>query len=369
MDESEWDVIILGAGPAGAVAALTLARAGCQTLLLDRRPFPRDKCCGDALSPLSRNLLIELRLWDALNPLAESTEKARLYLPDSLPLQLIYPFNFLRREVFDARLATAAVESGAVFRLGKGDKVTERSELVEVELADSSILRAKYLVLATGVENRLAVSAGLFPSEPPNGFGLRRYYHLTEENKKALIPTVLLFPHSNGFGWIWPVGDDLVNVGLGFTAANVKNYKIGLDQFRSMINEDKRMKAVLGDAEPVGPIAGGWMRMGFQLKGAAARGRVFTVGDAASLACKVDGGGIFAAMWSGRTAGEMIARTLKSEITRPDKAYCRALSRKFGREYALLNRVAALHQARWLREALIRAELRLGALNLFQPRR
>jgi len=108
--------------------------------------------------------------------------------------------------------------------------------------------------------------------------------------------------------------------------------------------------------------------MGFSMEGAAAQGRLLAAGDAAALACKFDGGGIHAAMRSGWMAGTAIVQALRGEIRRPDEMYLRLLRRKFGREYALWNRLAAVHHHFRTRDWILQAVNRLGGAKLHRSR-
>jgi menaquinone-9 beta-reductase len=113
-DASEWDVIVIGAGPAGSMAATLLARRGLRTLLVERNSFPRYKVCGACLNPLSLSLLTEAGL-DHVVADAVPLDRFCLQSPGGT-LQLDLPGSVsLSREQFDARLAQAAIDAGAAF--------------------------------------------------------------------------------------------------------------------------------------------------------------------------------------------------------------------------------------------------------------
>ncbi|MFT5323775.1 MAG: flavin-dependent dehydrogenase [Planctomycetaceae bacterium] len=120
--DTEWDVVVIGAGPAGALTATLLARRGLKTLLVEKRVFPRYKVCGACLNPLSLTLLASAGL---AHVVADAVPLDRFCLQSSggtLTLDLPGSVS-LSREQLDARLAQAAIDAGAMFLSGCSAKV------------------------------------------------------------------------------------------------------------------------------------------------------------------------------------------------------------------------------------------------------
>ena len=112
--ECLWDAAVVGAGPAGALAACLLARKGKRVLLVDRSSFPRDKACGCCLNPVGAKLLEDLHL-SSVSAGAARLDRLLLRLP-SRSLELELPASLgLPRTIFDARLVQAAIDAGADF--------------------------------------------------------------------------------------------------------------------------------------------------------------------------------------------------------------------------------------------------------------
>jgi geranylgeranyl reductase family protein len=303
-----FDAVIVGAGPAGSIAALCLARAGARVALVDRRRFPRDKACGDLVGPRGVRLLAELGVGvpDArrVGDLIVIGPSGRRILLPALP-GLDYPDHALAvsRVAFDNALFEAAVAAGACpvrdrFVGLTGDPHTPTG----VELASSGELRAGVVVGADGATSRVAVAADLVDSQLPLwGFALRAYVDAPVELPHIVLwepQPWRLFP---GYGWIFPTADGRANVGLGLG--------VGADRLLAR-QAGERFEAFCGYLErqgllPTAPRSverlGGWLKMGM-IGTMPARGTVLLAGDAAGLINPLQGEGIAQAMASGRAA-------------------------------------------------------------------
>jgi flavin-dependent dehydrogenase len=114
-----WPIVIVGAGPAGSVCALSLARAGHQVLLLDKYDFPRDKTCGDQLIPDSLKVLAQLNLLDRVRPLALANDRIRVFSPGRIDFIVRCDYFAIKRRDFDHVMVQAATEAGATFAKAK----------------------------------------------------------------------------------------------------------------------------------------------------------------------------------------------------------------------------------------------------------
>jgi len=158
--EEVWDVAVVGAGPAGAMAARELAKLGAQVLLVDKASFPRQKVCGCCLNRCSLSTLRSVGLEDLTErlgavsvdrfDLAVSSRHARLRLPARTSVS---------REAFDAALVAAAIESGAAFlpetRARLGSSNADSRQLVLSQKAQACTISASVLVAADGLAGQL----------------------------------------------------------------------------------------------------------------------------------------------------------------------------------------------------------------------
>src|SRR4051812_38441386 len=151
------DVVIVGGGPAGVAAAVPLARAGRDVVVLDKAVFPRDKCCGDGLTTLALRELEGLGLHPKMVPNWKTVDAAWLRSPSGrevclpLPADGIFAATTPRREL-DAALVDIAEEAGATVLQGRSfDGIRSGSASVEVDVADHGTIETRYVIAADGM--------------------------------------------------------------------------------------------------------------------------------------------------------------------------------------------------------------------------
>lgn len=150
-----WPVVIIGAGPAGSSAAIFLAKAGKQVLLVDRASFPRGKVCGCCLNGVTLELLRDLNAGDAVERRGLPIEKIRL-ATDSRQVELALPGGVsVSRDWFDAHLIQQAIEHGASFLDGVTARILpQRDATVSVRLSEASTVQAEAVIVADGLSGR-----------------------------------------------------------------------------------------------------------------------------------------------------------------------------------------------------------------------
>jgi geranylgeranyl reductase family protein len=324
-----YDVIVAGAGPAGSTAARECAQRGLSVLLVDRAEFPRDKPCGGGVNVRAARLLP----FD-LAPVVERTIygiRVSVREAQTFERRTSEPLSYLtQRRRLDAFLAQKAVDAGATFR--------ERAPMTSVGRAGRSVtIRAgresfegRVLIAADGANGPTARLAGVH---------LRRHMGIALEGNITPEPYPESWSHifgidvggaPGGYGWLFPKGDHL-NIGVGGW------YHIGptlRDRLHSMTNfygfDPCALWGVRGHPLPVrlpdSPLV---------------HDNVLLVGDAAGLLDPLTGEGIFAAIWSGRSAAEHVSRYLVEE-TSTLEAYRRDVAR------ALLPDLATCNQLHFL---------------------
>ena len=216
----DYDLIIVGAGPAGSTMALFAARAGLQTLLLDKHTFPRDKICGDVIPARARPIIKELGLTSALSAHAHfQSEEWRIYADDEVLGLSAHPVTIPRRK-FDAILFEAARE---VVDTLEGARVTS-------VLTDDGRATGVTGVYAGGqsfqFSGRVIAGADGYASIVARSMGVYRYLrdHMAVATRvyyrgvKQTTPGIEMYydrRHWPDYFWIFPVGQDIVNVGYG----------------------------------------------------------------------------------------------------------------------------------------------------------
>ena len=340
------DVIVVGAGPAGSSAAHWCASAGLDVLLLEKAAFPRDKVCGDGLTPRAVAELARMGVdidpaegWIRNEGLRVFAGRRSWELP--WPEVAAFPgYGMARsRMSLDHRLAQHAQRSGA--KLLERTKVTgplldERTGRVvgvTAQTADKrdAVYRAPVVVAADGVSSRFATALGIARRDDrPLGTAYRTYYKSegTPRHEDAWMESHLelwsgqpgksdLLP---GYGWIFALGDGTVNVGLGSVSSTPQRRSAVGHDYRSLLQQWVANTPESWGFTPenqVGQIRGAALPMGFNRTPMYRDGTIL-VGDAAGMVSPFNGEGIAYALQAGRVAADAIAqaRTRTTDASR-----------------------------------------------------
>jgi geranylgeranyl reductase family protein len=400
----EADVIVVGAGPAGSTTAYYLAQSGLDVLLLEKSRFPREKVCGDGLTPRGVRALIAMGInvseqdgWVRNKGLRVIGAGKRMELP--WPELSSYPgYGLVRpRTDLDQMLARRAQQAGARLREGVTvtgpvlDDRTGRITGVVAKAADEDgrnsaerSYRARVIVAADGNSSRLSVAMGLRKRDDrPLGVAVRTYYQSPRHDDDHLESWLDLWDGDRllpGYGWIFGMGDGTSNVGLGLLNTSAA---FGHTDYHALLRKWLAgMPAEWGFTEEnrTQPIRGAALPMGFNRTPQYHRG-LLLAGDAAGMVNPFNGEGIAYAMESGeilaRTVTQALARARRAETERVLAGYPRALADAYGGYYAVgrvfskaigrpgLMRFATKHSMS--RPALMGFALKLLA-NLTDPR-
>jgi geranylgeranyl reductase family protein len=314
--EGRFDVLVVGGGPAGSVAALVLARGGARVALVDKARFPRDKACGDLVGPRGVQLLDDLgvkipgsRQVGDMIVVGPTGRRVRLPCRPGIT----YPgYGFSApRAVFDQTLQAEAETAGAEVFVGRAAEPIWRDRGLDgFELSSGARVCADIVFGADGATSRVADVAGLVdPARVLWGFALRAYVH-----DPVALPHIALWESEPrrgfpGYGWLFPGVDGRANIGLGLGTLSDRGASgTAAQQFAAFAGHLRRLEVLQTDvpSDPRQPgRLGGWLKMGM-VGTMPGRGRVLLVGDAAGLVNPLQGEGIAQAMGSGRAAAEAV---------------------------------------------------------------
>jgi len=328
----EADVIVVGAGPGGSSAAYHLARHGLSVLLLEKTEFPREKVCGDGLTPRAVRQLVRMGI-DTTPDAGWLRNKGLRILGGGVRMELDWPdlasfpdYGLTRTRLdFDQLLALHAKGAGAELLTGHnvtGPLLDAAARVVGVTAKagdETCIFKAPLVLAADGVSARFALALGMAKREDrPIGVAVRRYYRSPSRHDDDYLESWLelrskesgdkLLP---GYGWIFGLGDGRVNVGLGVlnssSAWGKTNFRAMLTDWLSTTPPDWGMN---DEANAAGPILGAALPMGFNRVPHYTRG-VLLVGDSGGMVNPFNGEGIAYAMESAELAAEAAVEALR----------------------------------------------------------
>jgi len=344
------DVLVVGAGPGGAAAAHWLARDGHSVTLVEKKAFPRDKTCGDGLTPRAVLQLAEMG-FDFDVPGFHRITGLRSYAGDELMLEMEWPAHsvypdwggIMRRRDLDAQVAMLAERQGVVVRQQtSAHPVVEDGRLAGVELnsGDSrETVHPRIVVIADGSLNRFGRELGTSRRRDyPMGLAARGYYRSPRSNDGFMESQLDIRDSSGasmpGYGWIFPLGDGEVNVGVGLLSTfkrwkHVNTTKMMDDYVRSAPD----YWALSEEAKASEPV-GGKLTMSFS-KGPLVGPNWITVGDAAGAINPWNGEGISYAYETGRLAAHYVGQALAADDTSLLERYPQHLEDEYGLYYKM----------------------------------
>ncbi|GIG28188.1 geranylgeranyl reductase family protein [Cellulomonas marina] len=343
-----WDLVVVGAGPAGAAAALGALRArpGARVLLLDRADFPRDKACGDGIAPHALDVLADLGVTGLLDD-RHTVTHLRLEAGDAVvDREMARPAWVVPRRVLDTRLVAAAVDAGAVLRRHRVRAVRTTPGSVVLD----ETVRARVVVGADGVHS--AIRSALAPPGHHRRALAVRAYAPTPPGQEGRQIIRFVPGRSLSYAWAFDRGDGLSNVGYGELLASGRR--------GAPVPAPGRAQLVARAADLLPgrtDDACDWRGAHLPLMPARLRhpssGRVLLAGDAAALVNPVSGEGIAYALMSGAAAGRAAA-TSPHAPARPYRRELRRLLAAHARDTAAAARLVAA-------PPLLRAAVRAAA--------
>ena len=345
---TDVDVLVVGAGPAGAASAYHLARHGVDVLVVDKAEFPREKVCGDGLTPRGVAAVARMGV-DMTEPGFVRVGGLRVFGP-TVRLDLPWPklrrfpdYGVVRtRHDFDHILVQRATKAGAI--------LWERTEAVMPLTRDGWVVgarvrrddggpetvRARYVLACDGASSRFAMKAGVRrDASRPLGVAARRYFRSPREQPPYFESYFNLWENGvvlPGYGWIFPVGDGVLNVGAGLLNTTSMFKDVSSRRMLDVFLRNLPPEWEIGEENADGPVLSGPLPMGFNRAPLALPG-LLVVGDAGGLINPFTGEGIAYAIESGELAAELVHESLASGRPGLAHVYPIALRERYGKYF------------------------------------
>lgn len=335
-----YDIVVVGAGPAGSMAARAAAKAGARVLMLDKRhELGVPVQCGEALN---EEVLKELKVKPKRRWITSRIKVAKLVSPSGISVVVegrsVGKIGYiLDRKIFDKHLALLAVKAGSDIRVGtfvdglikKNNKV----EGVKARGAEGRIkIYADVIIAADGVMSRVARWAGVNTTLGPDEIESCAQFKMVGVDIESTSTMEFYFGNKiapGGYAWIFPRDEDTANVGLGVLPSRAKRAPVKyLEDFVGMMPNLRKARVFemnVGGVPVCGPIK------------RTVKGNVLIVGDAARQVNALTGGGIDSSMRAGNIAGEVAAEAIATgdlsvkKLNEYDKRWRELMGKKLDR--------------------------------------
>ena len=416
------DVLVIGGGPAGSSCAYWLADAGWDVVVVEKKHFPREKTCGDGLTPRAVRQLADMGVEDSLADAHRYTGLRSCAWGQELELQWpkhpvfpSYGYTITRHDL-DGLVSERAVKAGASVRqhteavepilAGASPPVAEASSSDAADVpgrsgasgatlpgcagavvrdsatGTTSEIRARYVVVADGSNSRIGRALGSTRQKGyPLGMALRGYYRSRRHDDPFIESHLDIRDEKGetvpGYGWIFPLGDGRVNVGVGLLSTDQRWKGLNTSRLMDAFVAQAPRSWGLSEETSCGPPTGGKLPMSFAV-GPRTGPNTLLIGDASGAINPFNGEGIAYGYETGRLAAAHLADALRGEGAEALARYEQRLEETFGDYYRvgrafvrLISNPKAMH---WCVAIGMRSEAFMGELlrimaNLMRPTR
>ena len=347
--DSHADVVVVGAGPAGSAAAAWAARAGHDVLVIDAANFPRDKACGDGLTPRAVAELERLGLGEWLDARIRHRGLRMSGFGGEVDVEWPGPSfpstgSAVARVELDDRIRKVAEESGARMRLGVkavGAQHDSSSRVTSLTLSDGSQVGCRELIVADGARSPLGRVLGRrWHQDTVYGIAARGYLATARSDDPWLTSHLELRSPDGAvlpvYGWIFPLGNGEVNIGVGALSTVKRPAELALKPLMSYYTDLRREE--WGFEGQPRAMSSALLPMGGAVSGVAGRNWML-IGDAAACVNPLNGEGIDYGLETGRMAAEMLGSGDLADLSR---AWPHVLQSHYGRGFSVARRLGLL---------------------------
>ncbi|GAB3216984.1 menaquinone reductase [Mycolicibacterium hippocampi] len=343
---SSADVVVVGAGPAGSAAAAWAARSGRDVLVIDSAQFPRDKACGDGLTPRA---IAEMRRLGLGSWLEDKIAHRGLRMSGfGADVEVTWPgpsfppsSSAVPRTELDERIRLVAVDDGAKMKLGAKAVDVHRDlsgRVTGVVLDSGEVVRCADLIVADGARSTLGRILGReWHKETVYGVAIRGYIATPRSNEPWITSHLELRSPAGevlpGYGWIFPLGNGEVNIGVGALATSKRPADAALRPLMSYYTELRREEWGF-QGEPRAGLSA-LLPMGGAVSGVAGPNWML-IGDAAACVNPLNGEGIDYGLETGRLAVELL------DLDDYSRAWPAVLHEHYARGFSVARRLALL---------------------------
>jgi geranylgeranyl reductase family protein len=336
------DVLVVGGGPGGAAAGYWLARRGLDVLVVEKKEYPREKACGDGLTPRAVKELIDMGFdfngHHRITGLRAYAGQTRLEMP--WPEHSVFPSwgAVVRRSDLDMQVAALAEKQGAIVLTGtEAVPVVDAGELTEVILrrkgGEDERINPKLVVIADGSLSRFGRKLGMSRRKDyPFGLAVRGYWESPNSDDSFLESQLDIRDREGksmpGYGWVFPLGDGEINVGVGAVSSFKGWTGLNTSRLLEAYVESLPDHWKLTEASMTRAPIGGKLPMAFSVGPRFGRNWV-AVGDAIGAVNPFNGEGIDYAYETGRLVADYVADTIATGNPAVLQGYSQALDDRY----------------------------------------